>query len=120
MQVRDVMTRSVVTIDADETIAVARERMADAGVHQLVVRGKRGGVKGVIGLGDLSNVSRTARVGDFMPRRLLSVTPDTPVARAAALMKDHAIGSLPVLNGSRLVGIVTVSDMLALVENDQS
>lgn len=116
MQVRDVMTRRVMTIDADDTIASARARMSDAGIHQLVVRGKRGGVKGVIGWGDLSNIPASARIRDFMPRRLVSVAPDTLVARAAAIMRNHAIGSLPVMSGSRLVGIVTVSDMLALVE----
>lgn len=116
MTVRDVMTRSVVTIAPDDTIENAGTRMTEAGVHQLVVRGARGGIRGVIGRGDLGGAPRTARIRDFMPRRLVSVHPDTPIAHAAALMRSYAIGSLPVISGRRLVGIVTVSDLLDLVE----
>ena len=120
MRVRDVMTRDVLTIAADETIESAGVRMTEAGVHQLVVRGKRGGVVGVIGRGDLGGAPGTARVGDYMPRRLVSVHPDTPLGHAAALMRAYAIGSLPVMNGRRLVGIVTVSDILDLVEGEET
>jgi CBS domain-containing protein len=118
MTVRDVMTRKVLTIAADETIASAGDAMEKGAVHQLVVRGKRGRIVGVIGRGDLAGAPRTARIGDFMPRRLVSVHPDTPVAHAAALMRAYAIGSLPVMNGTRLAGIVTVSDILRVVEDD--
>lgn len=120
MRVRDVMTRDVLTIAADETIESAGVRMTGAGVHQLVVRGKRGGVVGVIGRGDLGGAPRTARVGDYMTRRLVSVHPDTPLGHAAALMRAYAIGSVPVMNGRRLVGIVTVSDILDLVEDEET
>jgi len=120
MRVRDVMTRDVLTIAADETIESAGVRMTEAGVHQLVVRGKRGGVVGVIGRGDLGGAPRTARVRDYMPRRLVSVHPDTPLGHAAALMRSYAIRCLPVMNGRRLVGIVTVSDILDLVEGEET
>jgi CBS domain-containing protein len=116
MTVRDVMTPKVLTIAADETMENAGIQMTEAGVHQLVVRGKRGGVVGVVGRGDISGAPRTARIRDYMPRRLLSVHPDTPIGHAAALMRAYAIGSLPVISGRRLVGIVTVSDILDLVE----
>ncbi|HTI36046.1 MAG TPA: CBS domain-containing protein [Vicinamibacterales bacterium] len=112
------MTRNVLTIAADESIENAAARMAEAGVHHLVVRGKRGAVVGVISRTDVARAPLTARVADFMPHRLLSVRSDTPVAHAAALMRTYGIGSLPVMTGSRLIGIVTVSDMLDLVETE--
>ena len=117
MRVRDVMTRKVLTIAADDTMEHAGIQMTEAGVHQLVVRGKRGGVLGVVGRGDLGDAPGTARIRDYMPRRLVTVHPDTPIGHAAALMRTHAIGSLPVISGRRLVGIVTVSDLLDLVKN---
>jgi acetoin utilization protein AcuB len=120
MRVRDVMTRNVLTISADDTIERAGIQMTEAGVHQLVVRRKRGGIVGVIGRGDLASAPRTAKIRDYMPRRLLSVHPDTPVGHAAALMRAYAVGSLPVISGRRLVGIVTVSDILDLVESDDT
>jgi acetoin utilization protein AcuB len=116
MQVQDVMTAKVLTIDAHDTIALARTRMRAAGVHQLVVTAGRGGVVGVIGVADVRSVPDGGCVEDFMSRRLFFVRPDTSVGAAAALMRAHDIGSLPVLSGRRLVGIVTVSDMLDVVD----
>ncbi len=116
MQVQDVMTAKVLTIGADDSIVNARTRMHQAGIHQLVVIGARGRVVGVVGVADLNGVPDTGRVEDFMSRRLLIVRPDTSVGAAAALMRAHAVGCLPVLKGRRLVGIVTVSDMLDVVD----
>ena len=116
MRVQDVMTASVLTIDAHDTVARARARMCQKGVHQLVVTAEGGGVAGVISVADVRSAPDGGRVEDFMSRRLFIVRPGTSVGAAAALMRAHAIGSLPVLDGRRLVGIVTVSDMLAVVD----
>lgn len=115
MRVRDVMTTRVLTVEPDDSIGYARDVMRDAGVHQLVVRDGGGRVVGVIAAADAAAAPERAAVGDFMCRRLVAVGPDTPVAEAATLMRLRAIGSLPVLDDSRLVGIVTVSDMLGVV-----
>jgi CBS domain-containing protein len=72
---------------------------------------------GVLGSANLNGAPDAGRVEDFMSRRLITVRPGTTVGEAAALMRAHAIGSLPVLEGRRLVGIVTVSDMLEVVED---
>jgi acetoin utilization protein AcuB len=50
-------------------------------------------------------------VAQIMTARPLTVTPDTPIEAAAALMCAHKIGSLPVLREARLVGIITESDI---------
>jgi acetoin utilization protein AcuB len=121
MQVKDVMATKVLTLNEHDSVANAEAKMRRAGVHQLVVTGARGRVVGVIGMGDVHDVPEHGSVADFMSRCLFTVRPDTTVSEAAALMRAHAIGSLPVLRGKRLVGIVTVSDMLALVdEGDRS
>jgi acetoin utilization protein AcuB len=117
MRIQDVMTAKVITIEAPDSIAHARISMRDAGVHQLVVTGRRGRVVGVLGSANLNGAPDAGRVEDFMSRRLITVRPGTTVGEAAALMRAHAIGSLPVLEGRRLVGIVTVSDMLEVVED---
>jgi acetoin utilization protein AcuB len=117
MQVQDVMTTKVLTIDAQDSVDRARAMLRTAAVHQLVVRGKRGRVVGVIGAADVRSAPEGARVADFMSRQLVIVRPGTDVGSAAALMRANAIGSLPVLKGTRLVGIVTVSDMLDVVDD---
>jgi acetoin utilization protein AcuB len=117
MRVQDVMTTKVLTIDASDSVDHACAKMRETGVHQLVVRGKRGRIVGVIGAADVKNVPDGASVADFMSRKVLIVRPDTALGSAAALMRAHAIGSLPVLLGTRLVGIVTASDMLDVVND---
>jgi CBS domain-containing protein len=52
-------------------------------------------------------------VSNYMSRRVVSVTPDTPVILAAKLMLDHKISGLPVVDrAGRLVGIVSEHDLL--------
>jgi acetoin utilization protein AcuB len=47
-----------------------------------------------------------------MTREVVTTTPTTPVEAAAALLRQRRIGALPVLDGGRLVGIITESDLL--------
>jgi acetoin utilization protein AcuB len=57
------------------------------------------------------------KVCDVMTTNVVTVAPGTPIDEAARLMLQHRIGSLPVLRGEDLVGIITETDMLqALVE----
>jgi hypothetical protein len=50
-------------------------------------------------------------VQDLMIPRVVSAEPETTVREAADLMRERRIGSLPVLDGDRLVGIVTATDV---------
>jgi acetoin utilization protein AcuB len=57
------------------------------------------------------------KVCDVMTTNVITVAPETPIDEAARLMLQHRIGSLPVLRGKDLVGIITETDMLqAFVE----
>src|SRR5262249_53296690 len=47
-----------------------------------------------------------------MTRSVMTVGPDRAARDAAQLMLDHRIGALPVVDGGRLVGIVTETDLL--------
>ncbi len=50
-----------------------------------------------------------------MTRDPLTVTPDTPLREAAAILQEKKLGCLPVVENERLVGIVTVTDMLGVL-----
>jgi len=52
------------------------------------------------------------KVRDVMTDRPRCVTPETPVSEAARLMKSDDVGSLPVLEGDKLAGIVTDRDIV--------
>jgi CBS domain-containing protein len=55
----------------------------------------------------------TLRVEDFMTRRVVTVTPETPILAVAKLMLDNHISGLPVVDASaRVVGIISETDLL--------
>src|SRR5258706_2322851 len=51
------------------------------------------------------------RIGDLMTRNVSFVWPDMTIREAAAQMRERDIGSLPVCEGMRLVGILTDRDL---------
>ena len=54
----------------------------------------------------------SVRVKEMMTDPVVTVTPDTAVGEAADLMVHKGIGCLPVVEGTRLVGVVTKTDLL--------
>jgi hypothetical protein len=56
-------------------------------------------------------VRKRRRVQDLMTPQVVSVAPETTLGHAADLMRERLIGCLPVLDGDRLVGIVTATDV---------
>jgi CBS domain-containing protein len=56
------------------------------------------------------------KIKDIMTPDPVTIPVHAPVRDAAALLKKHHIGGLPVMDGDRLVGIVTESDIIALLE----
>jgi acetoin utilization protein AcuB len=114
MKVSEIMTDLVVTVPPDATAEIARSVMKSAKIHHLLVMdGKR--LVGVLSEKDLSYPDDHRTVEDLMTTGYVYADPEMPVRRAANLLRSHNIGSLPVLDGGRVVGIVTVSDMLELV-----
>ncbi len=63
-------------------------------------------------------VLKTLRVKEIMTNDPATVTPDTPLADAAQLMLEKKLGCLPVVSGSKLVGILTEADFVALAIED--
>ncbi len=57
----------------------------------------------------------SVHVGDLMTVPAVSVAPDLTVRKLANLLRGRTIGCLPVIDGKRLVGIVTISDLLDLL-----
>ena len=115
MLVESIMTRSVITTEPTDTVQSALQVMRKNRFRHLPVV-RHGRVVGIVSDRDLVNPdSRT--VGEVTRSQLISVTPDTPVEVAAELMLQNKIGALPVLEGggAALVGIVTQSDLFAML-----
>jgi acetoin utilization protein AcuB len=125
MQVSARMTRRPVTVSPDATLKHACNLMAKNDVRHLPVVKFRELV-GIITERDIlaatarpggSTASLERYVSDYMTSSVITVSPHTPVEKAARIFRRHHIAGLPVLRGNRLVGIITESDVLgALIE----
>ena len=58
-------------------------------------------------------------VKDAMTKKPVTCSPDTPLREATALLREHHIGGLPVLEGKELVGMITESDLIALLKSER-
>lgn len=119
MDLGELMTRDVEVVSPDVSAEDAWERMQDRRFHHLVVA-EKGVVVGVVSAGDLGGEGGSRwrlyrSVKDCMTLAPVCATPRTELARAAAMLRGRSIGCLPVLDGKRLVGIVTVADLLDLI-----
>ena len=119
MRVQDVMTENVQTMSASSAAEDARELMRRGGFHHVVVtRGPQ--VAGILSDRDAGgpqgeSVRRGRTVEELMTTPVVTVGPTTTVRKAANLMRGRSIGCLVVTNRGRVIGIVTVADLLELL-----
>ena len=127
MKVGDRMSRDVVTVSPKEGIRVAEHLMKAKRIRYLPVVSDETLV-GIVSNRDIRRVLRspatsldidelhylldTLQVAAVMTRDVVTVTPETPIESAADLLLRHKIGALPVLDGTRLVGIISEADVL--------
>ena len=118
MKVSDCMTKNVISVGADEPVSVAARLMARYNVGTLPVRRVDGGVSGMLTDRDVvlrcvaANKSPDQmKVGQIMSNRVISVSPDADIPKAAAIMASEQVRRLPVVHGDRLVGMVSLADV---------
>jgi len=121
VKVREILHGEPPTAAPDESASSAWERMHEERVNHLVVL-KAGRVVGLVSKDDLSGPAGGShrrmgrRVADLMRREVPTVSPETDLRRAVTRMRRNALACLPVVQRGRLVGAVTVSDLLTLLE----
>lgn len=112
MLVRDCMTTTVHTANPDDPLATVREAFRRRLIRQLPVLAA-GRVIGIVTDRDVrGEPSDTRTVDAVMTPNPATVTPETPVERAAAILRERKFGALPVVDEGKLVGIVSESDLL--------
>ena len=120
MKLQDVMVRDVVQILPDETVREAARRMCDKSVGCLVVTSDES-VRGIITDRDLLACLEAAhdpyrcKVSLHMSHPVIVERPEEDVATAADVMRRNQIKRVPVLRNGILVGIVSISDVAAVV-----
>ncbi len=133
MTVRDVMNHRIVAVRVDDTLAGAMRILLDHGINSAPVVDAEGSLVGMIGLKDglraphpsraeamvhrhttlieRAEALRETRVGAVMARPVITVRPDLPAEEAAAIMSNRGRHPLPVVEGGRMIGVVSRSDI---------
>ena len=117
MRVRELMTASPETVDYGADLATAAAKMRDLNVGVLPVMAD-GRLAGIITDRDIALAlaagaaeAAARRVGDVMTEAPVTVAPDASVEEASQLMARHQVRRLPVVEGTRLVGILALGDL---------
>jgi len=130
--VRKIMMGSPVTLTPDDTLDLANNVISLGRIRHIPVV-EKGKLVGLLSERDLigaaanrifglnqksrSALLKTELVKNIMKKRLVTVTPDTPIKDAARLMADKKIGCVPVISAGALVGLVTTTNVLRYLES---
>lgn len=133
-RVDEVMRQRVFAVRPDDDLATVLELMEQHHVRHIPVVEDEENLVGLVSHRDLLRHSmieqadvpsfvedamlEKVRVGEVMTTDPESVTPDTPLAEAARLMYENKYGCLPVVEGMRLVGILTEADFVRLAAQE--
>ena len=117
-RVRDLMTKEIVTVNADNTVRDASKVMAEkSGGYAIVLR--TGKPVGMVTERDLVwkvmakgiNPSKI-KISEIMATPLITIDPDADLGMATEIMKRHQIRTLPVVRYDTLYGIITAIDII--------
>jgi CBS domain-containing protein len=127
MQVWQLMSNDVVTLDAKATLDVARDLMTLKRIRHLpVMDGNElvglvsqrdlflAGISSVLQFRQSAEKEWLAhiKIAEVMIRNLITIGPDSDAEEAVTRMLDHKIGCLPVVSGGKMVGLLSETDLL--------
>jgi CBS domain-containing protein len=121
----DVKGRDVFTVDLDATVFNALELMADKGIGAvLVMNGDE--VAGILSERDYARkvalkgkTAEATPVSEIMTEQVICVEPSQPIEECMALMVGKRIRHLPVLEGSKVAGIISIGDVVKEMISEQ-
>jgi acetoin utilization protein AcuB len=127
MRIRDMMTRNPVTVDSETLVMDAQKIMKENNIRRLLVVDK-GKLVGIVTKHDLLEASPSPatslsvhelnyllskmKVKEIMKKNPVTLTPDTPFEEALKIGQERKIGSFPVVENGKVVGIATESDIV--------
>jgi CBS domain-containing protein len=121
-RIRDIMTTSPRTLSEDAPVSEAAKVMRDEDIGDILIT-KDGELFGILTDRDIvvrvlaENLEPTdTPVGDIASQELVTVTPDDTVDDAVRLMRQRKLRRVPVVDGGKCVGIVSLGDLA--VEKD--
>ena len=121
MKVADRMSRGLLATEPDASLQEAAQRMVERRVGSILVReGER--LVGILTERDILRLfargELEARVRDVMTRNPETVEPDESLAQARLVMLHGGFRHLPVVEAGRLVGMLSLRDLLAATDDE--
>jgi CBS domain-containing protein len=120
MFVKEVMKRDVKTTASDTTVLEAAQKMAQNNIGCLMVVNDT--LDGIVTERDILNkIVATGKdpsqvmIRDIMTKNVISISPDKDMEEASDIMSKHRIKRLPVVFGDEVVGIITSTDVVAIL-----
>ncbi len=131
MLVRGRMTQNPIVVHPETPFEDALQLLREKKIRRLPVVDKQGNLVGIVVEKDLLYASPSPatslsvfevhyllsklQVKDVMTKRVIAIDEDCPLEEAARIMVDHKIGSLPVVRGKQVVGIITETDVFKVM-----
>ena len=125
---KDVLTqkpRALYAIEPDEPVLEAIQMMAEHSIGALLVM-KASELVGIVSERDyarkvilLGRSSSDTPVWQIMSSPVLTVTPETTVSHCMQMMTDHRVRHLPVTEGGRVLGVLSIGDLVRAVLEEQ-
>ena len=130
--IQEKMQKNPITISPEASFYEARAIIRDKGIRHLPVVDKNHHLVGLVTDNDIREAAPSdatslsvhelhyllgkLKVSAFMTpkNKIITITPDTIIERAAQLLHEHKIGCLPVVEGEKLLGLITETDILSL------
>ena len=115
MLIKEIMKRPLV-VEKDISLTEAANIMGAKGIGSLLFVSKDK-IRGIVTERDLiKNFSKHEKISQIMTMKVVTAEPDESLDRAAEIMRSSKIKRLPVVSGGKLVGIITLTDILANFE----
>jgi predicted transcriptional regulator len=118
VSVKDIMSREVLKISESATVAELTSILTRHRITGLPVLNNRGALVGVVSEFDVID-KRGRTVGDIMSREPITINVEAPISEAARLFVTNRIRRAPVMDGEKMVGIVSRSDIVQFFATKQ-
>ena len=114
MFARDIMTKDIITVSPKTTVRNLALILIKNRISGAPVAGKNGKIVGIVSEADI--VTKKGKdVKAIMSKKVIRVMEETTVEEIAQLMTTHVVKRLPVMNGEKIVGIVSRADIVSAI-----
>ncbi len=120
MKARDIMTKDIITLTPETTIAEAIDKIINNKISGAPVLDAQGEIAGVVTEKDLLVAYDFIKkfgeaIKEFMSRDIIGISEETPVEEISQLLVQRNIKRVPVLEGKKVLGIVSRRDVLRYI-----